>query len=441
MRKSSLEFVQQPKKTSTKHIPIPPEKDIILRYNDKDEVLKIIDNKGDIISYLTGENKICPLIGSKIIFEKELGQGQSGVVFQIKLEESESTKYVAKRSSSAVKYANITSKNQIDNVILKTLEQEQIPLEVFLQYNNIQHVDEAVGKIVMMPFYLAKCSPNYICAPQYSEYIISLLAGNLKRSGVSINFIDMFLFSTCKKGNNVLQYTFMEKIDTTLGDVVPDICRYSYEGINPVWDKNEVISIFIQTLHAVATYQRKLRIVHGDLHQDNIFLDEIEETSEWKGQKIAEADYFRYVIDGVEVLVPAGKYIVKIGDWGYGCKYAPDGKAEICNVKVNKNTLGGGDKVPTYYEPAYDLVFCTPLFYSCLKTEFLAAFLIKMFGGGPLNEKMDMYINSDDFRPKIELLPYLINARADELFKDKKLMGEYMKQPPKTAKIITLGEF
>lgn len=67
-------------------------------FNGQRELLNIIDTGGDIIRHLTRSNPICPLIGTKIRLEDQLGKGSYGTVFSIDFPGRGIKKYAAKRN-------------------------------------------------------------------------------------------------------------------------------------------------------------------------------------------------------------------------------------------------------------------------------------------------------------------------------------------------------
>ena len=69
----------------------------------------------------------------------------------------------------------------------------------------------------------------------------------------------------------------------------------------------EWINIIIQVLMGIISMQRYFKIIHGDLHSLNIFI-----------QKVVSGGYWKYTIDKKEFLVPNLGWIVIISDFGFG---------------------------------------------------------------------------------------------------------------------------
>ena len=100
-------------------------------------------------------------------------------------------------------------------------------------------------------------------------------------------------------------------------------------------DREEVLKRFYtQVLDALEVYQSQ-KIVHGDLHLENIF----------------------YVQN------PDGSVSFKIGDWGLACKYS---EPKILNLTVMKSGYAQKEAipwVPNWYDASYDLFLLTWLLW------------------------------------------------------------------------------
>ena len=297
---------------------MPPNKsaEVQLKFFGKDEILRIIDTRKSIVKYLGRESTLCPLIGSEIKLV-EIGKGKGGMVFSITFPGMGDKKYVVKRLEG-----------------VNFLRCQTTTKSTYGKTN---------GKgTITVP------SKSYVCDEErYSEYVLSVLVGELYRKGECINFIDTFDFATCLKPVSN-QYIFMERIDNVLKTIADCVFTEDYSiGMRAV----------IQLLFAIAIYQRKYKIVHGDLHLDNVFVEYVTPTTEFGGQKLAECDYFYYQIGKKTIYLPYTPFIIKIGDWGLSCKYSEP-------MVMNSNTMrdgydqyeGFGPWIPNFYTETYDAV-------------------------------------------------------------------------------------
>lgn len=394
-----------------------------LLFGDKDEAIDIIDTGGDLLKYLTGKQTFCPLIGTKITLEKVLGKGNYGEVFQIDFPGKGKKRYAVKRSR--VQRIDPCSKED--------------------SYKRF----DGKGKTIIP-------KGSSICEMAYSEYAISLLTGELVRDGTCINFMDVFAFSMCPNPNtnSYSQYTFMEQINGSFRRKVGCIAekpssRGQKTGPKMTKATRKILtdSVLIQTLFALAVLSRSYQIVHGDLHDDNIFLVH-DPDMEWNGKRITDYDYYEYKIDGKSIYIPGIPLIVKIGDFGLAVKYSAP-------MVGNKTTMengydqydGGGPWLPNFFTPAYDTTFVVRIFNELNPSnEFVKQIAGWVFGLKPGFNKEElkgaairMLAYTD--RPKIsELETGFKHVSPDAILLNDDLMKDYLKPPPKGSKVLVIGE-
>lgn len=446
--------------------------DITLYFNDKIEVMKILDSGQSILKYLFRENSICPLIGSKINIDTVLGEGKNGIVFDVVLAgQSSPSKFVAKSAKEMFDSVDITTPEGIGEMeeIVRVYEIPKFLLFTFngipydevmkkkghLRIFDVQALRKALptGKIII-PLFFTTCLPDnqYVCEDRYSEYLLSLLTATFKRSGKSVNFVDTFLFAMCGKGEETRQYTFMEKIKSNFADIANLRFESSFSGYKgshfPYPDVAD--SLFIQVLHAIATYQT-LKINHNDLHQDNILIDFVTADTEFNGQKLEQADFYEYVVGDKSLYIPggkflAGKYIVKIADWGYGCKHSTP---EVCNKDVFRGLYNNTRYArPTSFSVNYDMLFISTTFANMnWSNTFITHAVSAMFGEVFTTQKalernirryLDFEGKKSSGRPILEEIGKLKIGPIDILTNDS-LMKKYMVKPPAGSKIAVLG--
>jgi hypothetical protein len=274
-------------------------------------------------------------------------------------------------------------------------------------------------------FYVSK--GNFVCDETLSEFIISLLAGDLTR--VSSNFINTYYFGLC---NKKMQYTFMESVDSSLDKL---------HGLKP----SQIESLYIQIIHAVALFQKTYKIVHGDLKMDNIFVENILSNS--RAKEFENADYFGYMINGNQIYIPTSPWIAKIGDWGLAVKYSP-------KIVAFEDVLTGffdeyGKAVsPNFYSEAYDVAFITVLMYFKFPhVELIKNCMAWILKCDPvdINDNFDRCYNVKSakyrFRPNVDELAKgnLSHVSPLALLEDPLLMGSYYKKPTGKYTVSVLG--
>jgi serine/threonine protein kinase len=223
------------------------------------------------------------------------------------------------------------------HLILKESFGSELSMQEFMQSCVHEPGEEYTG-MDSKKYKLSRAS--FICTSPLTEYMISKLCGDF----FSINFLKMYQFELCEN-----EYTLMEKSTTTLLKFFQKNVRISRTG-DPFRDENEKNAILFQVLHALACMQNEnVKIVHGDLHLDNIFLTEITDETLWHGQLLRNFSHLEYRVENRSFFVPLRdmRYIVKIADFGYAAKYA---EPVILNPIRNKVKL-----IPDYFAPAYDL--------------------------------------------------------------------------------------
>ena len=392
---------------------------IKLFFDEREETLGIINSGGDLLKYMTGNKTFCPLVGTKIILAKVLGTGAYGKVFEIDFPGRGKKKYAVKKS-------------------------EVYEIEPCSKKSYYKRLDGNGNTEIP--------KGSSICEMAYSEYAISLLLGELVRGGTCINFMDVFAFSMCKNPFSLSQYTFMEQIDGSLRHKIGCIMEKPRGdkslGKITLADRHKLTnSIFIQTLFALAVIDRKYQIVHGDLHDDNIFLVH-DPDLEWKGERIGNYDYYEYRIDGVSIYIPGVPLIVKLGDFGLAVKYSAPMIGNITTMEIGfDQDDGDGPWLPNFYTPAYDTTFVTYIFRERNPSnEFIkqiAAWVCNLksrYSNAKLDDEMNGLFAKTG-RPDIKKLEKSMkHVSPGAILLEPELMRQYLTPPPKGSKILLIGE-
>ncbi len=357
---------------------------INLIFQGNEEIIKIV-NSGDSIVKILGypSNDKCPLIGAEIKLQNRVGKGAFGKVYLITIPGMGTKKYVIKRGN--VEFD--AQRMKLDDVITflkdKNLSWDDVkPLQT---QKNIDRFENGMGNDVMTFIFPANLclisdypetftripqgktltkttvpTGSYLCDTNvYSEYVIGVYMGKLYRDRVCINFFDVYSMFTClnnkKNPNNFFQYIIMDKIDGDLSSCQRCADSQLFVGKNPF---DLIDSIYVQTLIAIACYQKKYQISHNDLHTGNVFLEYVTKDTEFNGQKLFDAQWFHYIVNGQNIYLPATDVIVKIGDFGLSVKYSTPiiGDKYVFETGYDQGD-GNGPWIPNIYMQAYDSLY------------------------------------------------------------------------------------
>lgn len=476
-----------------------------LFYNGREEFLKVLDTNQSLVKYLSNiKNPVCPLMGNEIKMLKTVGKGNWGIVFEIDFPGRGTRRYVAKKTKigedlfEVVKGTKPCLEDDCAPYYYKFSDLERIyniRAEVIIEYNNLtatKRRDDFFNETVIIPLFMKSCltsrnatfprndkqgniefnKGDQICDGNYSEFALSMLVGEFYRNGKSINFIDTFYFATCvdeKNKLNVSQYTFMEKISGTLKKSLGCIFEQNYRGdINPNYHEETVNSIVVQIIHAIGVYQT-YEIVHGDLHDDNIFLEYVTPETKWKDKSVLDVDHYEYRVNGQSIYVTGGRvcpFIVKIGDWGLSVKYKTPRVANKTTIDTGYDQYDGqGPWLPNFYNTSYDLFYIITIIYNSNPSNKFVKSIVNWMVTGTTVEKPDDELNEAikelygyyvkrEFkrgkwgiyglvrnRPLLsELTKTLAHVSAVNILTNKELMRNYLKPLPNGSHTILFGE-
>ena len=448
-------------------------------FEGREEILKVLRTNESIVKVLSNvKNPVCPLMGSYIKLGKKLGSGKGGIVFEIEFPDRGKRRYAAKVAKVPVYLFAVfdpSPPGTPSRTFLDIQRMYEISANVVISYNKLDAApSDEITESIVVPLFKKGCSlrkkmeiPRFdhrgmfvleegdqICEPEYTEFVLAVLAGEIYRSGQSINFLDTFYFATCVQDDNlknVKQYTFMEKIDRSLRKTIGCITEIKHSGLpNKNYLPETVQCIMIQILHAICCYQIKYQMVHGDLHDENVFLEYVDENTTWGGKKVLDADYYKYTIGDTDLYVPGGRvcpFIVKIGDWGLACKYSSPQivQKDVINTGYDQRD-GHGPWLPNFYSGAYDILLITLIMYSLNPTNAFVRRILMWILDIPdtltndrINRVLEDVYNKGTTRPSISALSTTLGfVNATSILTDKDLMKEYM-SIPQSGNILLMG--
>lgn len=471
-------------------------KDVVeILFNGRKEALRVISSgDGDHLArYLArDDNEICPLIGSKIKLGKELGSGTYGTVFDIEIPGQGQKMYVVKNAEVEVDSISYDKDDFVTDSLQGITDLSRVPddeIGYVLKLNGMDRYTKVPdeGITIKIPKFLnGDCrkagvsymildtneaaivpSKSVVCDDEsITEFAISLLMGDLYRSGKSINFIDAFYFATCffgdpDKTQDIARFTFMEKIDFSMRDLEGCLSEYTKNALRPSrpYTSYAAECILIQAIHAIGVYQKAYRIVHGDLYLANLFIEFVTPDTAWNGVKVLDVDLYEYRVGDKSIYLPGGKlcpFIAKIGDMGLAVRYGSDdddtkggpilGPWSVVEDGVDQGD-GKGPWLPNFYTPAYDVILLIRSMWKDIapSNERIKAMLAWCFGlkpGYSAKRFASETKMASTGRPTIgDLRTKHKHVTPEAILLNPELMGPYLVAPPAGAKVLLMGEF
>ena len=200
----------------------------------------------------------------------------------------------------SIKTINSTGKfSDIDTVILKTIDEaisvKKIPITLE-EKENIYNTDFAIWRELKNYKLTSKLVKKRICPNlqlYYGYFICNMCEFKNKR---------------LKRGNCLL--IFKEYSDTTYHQWILDTIKkdpYKKNSKKKLFWKN----IYFQILVVLHTIQKYYYIIHGDLHWDNILINNIK-----------EGKYWLYIINGIKYYIPNMGFQLYITDFGKSINFS-----------------------------------------------------------------------------------------------------------------------
>ena len=384
--------------------------DITLNFDDRDEVITIVESGGEMMDYFLSSKVInrCPFIEHNVkVRSEKIGAGSYGKVYSV-LSPDASRVYAVKKTKNRifkiVEHVWQDHPMKLSDIAALLTFSEDLDVDWKLFYalnknnperyvrkgeyyysaiyrtknigcklkkpNSVEEfyiVNHAPGEYDHLPFksrpqekkvYTGKVfdipKGSYVCENDtYIEYVIGLLCATLVSKLKCANFLDVFGFSMCSQSSKLItpklfDYTFMERIDYPVIDL--------YRKGKVTATESVVDSIYIQTVFAICAMQRILGVQHNDLHLGNVFLIDLRKVGwpiMYNGRDLRYVEYFEYEIDHTKVYVKNEGLLVKIGDFGLAAKYS----SPIISTKTFPFPI------PNFRDDYYDFTYFTAMMF------------------------------------------------------------------------------
>lgn len=270
----------------------------------------------------------------------------------------------------------------------------------------------------------------FIDDPALLECVMTSIASSLVDKEISYNFTRLY---------------GVELEDARKSDRNRVSCSLYMERLVPVVEERFTDDLLIQTLHAIYVYQREYKLQHNDLTPSNLLLRKLDETSTFRGQTLHDADYFRYIVDGVELFVPNKGFVVCISDYGTSSTWKEHTVVERCCHLTGYKRLDGklGRCLPKGYCEVYDpLVLLNCFSQKMLQTcEFASSLLQDIMGVTHNDRRYFRHVMGEKGekvgRPRLSQLNLIQTSTSDLLVN--KHTERYMAQPTGDVKIVDLS--
>jgi len=434
---------------------------IELKFDEKSEIINIINTGGCIVKILLNQRKKCALIESHVKFVKEIGDGQSGAhVFIVTIPGKGIKKYVVKTFDEKDDTVVSDEKKSVGDYADIYYNRFHVSKEWFIRENggNPNRIIN-IGDTFRIPYYAILCKTkrestyerfdyggfvtvpkgSYLCTDsKYSEYVIGILCAELYTNGICINFYDTFDFATCTGGDGVKQYIFMELLTGELYGKYQELrnIKVKYKG-----KEFSVLDIlYIQTLLAIAYYQKIYNLQHNDLHFKNLFLSKVDENTKYLNERLTEFSSWQYNINfggkSINVYTPPVPYLIKIADFGLSVKYGTP-------IVGNKNMMEHGythmnfgeNWYPNWYTENYDIMMVTLHFFLADESSLLLRrFMEYIIGNTPTTDNI-LKVYRKNKRPNISIISQFDHATPEYMIQNKELMDVFL-EPHSTATFI-----
>lgn len=470
-------------------------------FESQEEILNTIHSESDIVEMLGLPSEKCALMGTTIQLTEFLGGGVQGQAFLIEFPGMGEKLYVVKKADLDLGVLKGTQEELEVSLDLRGLSWDKIEKwqpESFIEaWENADHHTE-LSVVIPPKMCLQKENSTFPCIPNnagdikildnnsvakieddeitvpkgsfvcdnnsFSELLIAIYTGKLYRDGICANFFNTYSMFTCIKPKDkqhsedfvvYQQYTFMDKIDGELNKYIKCITWDQFVEEEKRISPDIVNGIYVQTLFAIAAYQRTYNISHNDLHTGNLFVEKVTDKTMFGGQKVIDCDYYHYRISNTDLYIPAIPMLAKIGDYGLSIKFSKPliGPYEVLEDGMNTDD-GTGAWIPTAYIPQYDSLYfttdyingtakngafsnATPLISNSLRFMCPDITAEDRASGKSVSEVLQkyMYIKLSNDRP---ILRNLVGVKsAIEVLLDP--VHKFYHLKPKTGKIITMG--
>lgn len=169
-----------------------------------------------------------------------------------------------------------------------------------------------------------------------NESLCHLLISDLVSAGLTPHITMAFRALRCHNTGFLIQ----ERITATLEEVLET---------HPNLGAQDIAAFYFQILIALVVMQRAAKLKHHDLHTDNVFVKQIDDTMEWKGVKLASATHFAYRLDPDTVItIPNSGFLIKVGDFGMCSLDVYGRRLQRLDMETFAEGTGWGDWTPAF---------------------------------------------------------------------------------------------
>lgn len=332
-------------------------------YEKKADELDLFNKYGDYRLFYKNDDKLCPIFHS-LKYEKVKSGKQNAVGLPTKFP-GYAVKEIEIPAAYTIDIESITFRDlstalQDNPKLLKEYVVEENGVKFFIEDRVVvsEHTFVTKDEIRVLPVEgsfdgMVEGKETWVIPPKsiidhggYSEVYIAMTMSEVYQSGENIHIMDALMSAFCKSKKVTKTYLLFERIEYAFNEVLKCVAPY-------------VDLYMIQILAALVSIQ-KARVVHGDLHYGNVFLqktrtDGDKPTGTHLWGDFSSVTSFSYVVHGTDdtkpliLTIPYTPYIAKIGDWGYSSLFRDD----IRIINASAITTG---VVIFWWDPCYDVL-------------------------------------------------------------------------------------
>lgn len=223
---------------------------------------------------------------------------------------------------------------------------------------------------------------------------------------------------------SVVNYILMEKADTTLGRALAKKC-FEFKSKN----YKLLHCLYIQLLFAIATMQKKYKMVHGDLHPNNILIKLVKPGDMYNGKELHSSRFFHYQIGNTHYYLRELPFIVKIADFSISRSFGNDGyimHEYLTRIEPGSDT----GRFPNWYSQSYDVLHSFNNIFRHVLSNLFQTHNFYSFGRDHVTAKLFSEIYSVDSKLKHFDLQKEIKSKVDGIFNnyDNRPFHEYTKE-------------
>lgn len=190
--------------------------------------------------------------------------------------------------------------------------------------------------------------------------------------------------------------------------------------------------LYVQLMFALIAMEYSYQIQHNDLHDDNMFFEEITSNTKYNGQYLSKAKYLSYHLFGKQYYLPNMGYVLKMGDFGLSVKYSNPivGSKRVFETGYDQQD-GSGPWIPNWRSTSYDSIYATDYFS---EVSYLAGNVYDYMKAKSGHKNL---VNPNTNRPYLNYLENTDNVASSMALFEKGLFDDFLQK--KKGVVVEIG--